>query len=139
GPRSVDWDEFDKLFTGIVLVMERGSEFQRGGERPNLLRALSSRLTGSRVGLVYVVLASLTLIIPGIAIPTFSRVFVDEILIKGHNLIAVLLVAMLVTAVLRAALTWLQQSYLLRLETKLALSSSAKFFWHVLNLPVEFF
>jgi NHLM bacteriocin system ABC transporter peptidase/ATP-binding protein len=36
-------------------------------------------------------------------------------------------------------LTWLQQEYLLRLETKLALSSSAKFLWHILRLPINFF
>src|SRR5258708_1960676 len=30
GPRYVSWDEFDKLFTGIRLVMDRGPEFQRG-------------------------------------------------------------------------------------------------------------
>jgi NHLM bacteriocin system ABC transporter peptidase/ATP-binding protein len=41
--------------------------------------------------------------------------------------------------VLRAALTWLESYYMLRVRTQLALSSSSKFFWHVLRLPVEFF
>jgi NHLM bacteriocin system ABC transporter peptidase/ATP-binding protein len=43
------------------------------------------------------------------------------------------------TAVVTMAIVWLQQHYLLRFETALALDSSAKFFWHVLRLPVEFF
>ena len=33
----------------------------------------------------------------------------------------------------------LQQHFLLRLETKLALTTSAKFFMHVIQLPMEFF
>ena len=33
----------------------------------------------------------------------------------------------------------LQQKYLLRLEIKLAISMSSKFFWHVLKLPITFF
>ncbi len=36
-------------------------------------------------------------------------------------------------------LTWLQQYYLLRLETKLALNTSARFFNHILRLPVGYF
>ena len=50
-----------------------------------------------------------------------------------------LLLAMAVTALVRGPLTWLQQRGLLRLETKLALSASSRFFWHVLRLPMEFF
>jgi NHLM bacteriocin system ABC transporter peptidase/ATP-binding protein len=42
-------------------------------------------------------------------------------------------------ALLLGALTWLQQSYLLRLETRLAVGSSSRFLWHVLRLPTEFF
>ncbi len=40
---------------------------------------------------------------------------------------------------LQAGLTWLQQNVLLRLETKLALLNSSKFYLHLLQLPVTFF
>jgi NHLM bacteriocin system ABC transporter peptidase/ATP-binding protein len=70
----------------------------------------------------------------------FTQVFIDEILIKRlDGWLQPLLLGMLVTAGLRMALTSLQQSQLLRLETRLSLQSSASFFWHVLRLPIEFF
>jgi NHLM bacteriocin system ABC transporter peptidase/ATP-binding protein len=101
---------------------------------------LGRRLAGSRTALTYVVLTSLFLVIPGLIIPAFSRVFVDDYLILGYkDWIRPLLLAMGLTAVLRLILTWIQQAYLLRLETRLALSASGKFFWHVLRLPAEFF
>ena len=50
-----------------------------------------------------------------------------------------LLVIMVVTAVLVGFLTWLQQIYLLRLQVKLSVTTSSRFFWHVLRLPVQFF
>ena len=46
---------------------------------------------------------------------------------------------MALTALMRAGLTWLQNFYLLRMETRLALSASAKFFYHVFRLPMDFF
>ena len=39
----------------------------------------------------------------------------------------------------RAILTWLQRYYLLRLETKLALGTSSRFFNHILRLPAAYF
>ena len=50
-----------------------------------------------------------------------------------------LLVGMVLTAAARAGLTCLQQYYLLRMETRMALSSSANFFYHVFRLPMDFF
>jgi NHLM bacteriocin system ABC transporter peptidase/ATP-binding protein len=140
GPRVVSAREFEQSFTGVVLVFERGPEFQPGGEKRGLVRPLSKRLQGSGVGLLYVILASLALALVGLIVPVFARVFVDYCLL-GHfqSWVGPLLVGMAGTAVLRAGLTWLQRHYLLRLETKLALASSYHYFRHVLRLPVEFF
>ncbi len=70
----------------------------------------------------------------------FSRVFVDSFLAAGHTgWVGPLLVGMALTACFRGLLTWMQQRSLLRLETKLSLTSSFRFFRHVLRLPVEFF
>lgn len=139
GPRTVSHEEFDQGFTGVALLFEPGPNFQEGGDKPNLTTALKSRLQGSEVALAFVVITSLFLVIPGFIIPTFSRVFIDDILISQQEWITALLIGMALTALLRAVLTWFQQLYLLRMETKLALSSSSRFFWHVLRLPIEFF
>jgi len=140
GKRVVSTEEFDQSFTGVVLISEPGPDFEKGGEKPSLFKALKKRVVGSEVALAYVVLAGLALVIPGLVIPMFSRVFVDNYLVGGlKNWIAPLLAGMALTALMRAALTWLQQYYLLRLETKLALTTSSQFFWHVLRLPIEFY
>ena len=140
GPRQVPDEEFDQAFTGVVMTFERGAEFVPGGEKSSLIAALRRRVSGSAVALAYMVLAGLALLIPGMITPTFSRIFVDNILVKGlAHWMTPLLWVMGATAAVTMSLVWLQQRYLLRFETKLALDSSAKFFWHVLRLPVEFF
>lgn len=140
GPRWVEDDEFDESFTGVVLVFEKDSTFVKGGEKPGVLQMLSHRLPGSRLALLYLVLATLGLAVPNLVIPVFFKIYVDNLLVGGlTNWLAPLLLAMTVTAAVKALLTFLQQDSLMYLELKLALSSSAKFFWHVLRLPTEFF
>jgi NHLM bacteriocin system ABC transporter peptidase/ATP-binding protein len=140
GPRVVSTEEFDQSFTGIVLTFEPGPAYEPGGEKRSVVQSLRKRLQGSEMGLTFIVLIGLALVVPGLIIPAFSKVFVDNILL-GHmqHWLGPLLFGMVLTATLRGLLTYWQQGYLLKLEMKLALSSSSQFFWHVLHLPVEFF
>jgi NHLM bacteriocin system ABC transporter peptidase/ATP-binding protein len=140
GRRRVTEEEFDRAFSGIVLTFEPGPGFERGGVRPGALRSLLGRLGSSRTAVSFCVLAGLGLVIPGLAIPTFSKIFVDEILIAGSTRwLGPLLLGMAVAALLRGGLTALQQHYLMRSATKLAIASTGRFLWHVLRLPIEFF
>jgi NHLM bacteriocin system ABC transporter peptidase/ATP-binding protein len=140
GPSVVSSAEFDQSFTGVALTFEREPHFQPGGARRGLLGALAPRLASSHAGLLFVVLAGLALVVPGLVAPTFSRVFVDDVLIRGlHFWLRPLLFLMGATALLQMGLAWLQQHHLLRLESKLALTTSSRFFWHVLRLPIAFF
>ena len=140
GPRVVTEDEFDRAFTGVVLTFQPGADFVAGGLRRTLMTSLAPRLRGSELGLIYVVVAGLLLVIPGLVAAIFSKVFVDSILVGGNvDWLRPLLLFMGVTAAVAAGLTWLQRSALLRLETKLAASTSGQFFWHVLRLPFQFF
>jgi NHLM bacteriocin system ABC transporter peptidase/ATP-binding protein len=140
GRRVATYDEFDEAYTGVVLTFEPGPDFRKGGARPSLLAAMRKRLRGSEWALAFVVLASLGLVVPGIVIPIFSQIFIDQYLVQGsQSIIVPLLVGMTLTAFMRAALTWLQQHYLLGLQTKLAVGMSSSLFWHTLRLPLEFF
>ncbi len=140
GPRTVTDAEFDRSFTGVVLTFEPGPDFVRGGRSSSTIEGLRSRLKGSYGAFLFVILAGLALVVPGLLVPAFMRMFVDYYLIQGFkDWLVPLLAGMVGAAALRASLVWLQQYYLLRLQTKLVLSGASKFFWHVLRLPVGFF
>ncbi len=140
GPRVVSTTELDEAFTGVVLTFSKGENYRRQGKKPGLWQTLGGQLTGSRLALAFVVLASLALVIPGLLLPAFTRVFVDYYLVGGQSQwVLPLLMGMGLTALVRAALTWMQQHYLLRLETRLSLASASQFMWHILRLPIEFF
>ncbi|HXJ58666.1 MAG TPA: NHLP family bacteriocin export ABC transporter peptidase/permease/ATPase subunit [Verrucomicrobiae bacterium] len=140
GPRSVTEEEFDHSFTGVVLALEPGPAFKPGGQKPSLLNSLRLRLRGSESAVLYVALVGLLLVVPGLVVPTFTQVFVDDYLVRGlTDWVRPLLFGLALTGLLWALLVWLQQYFLQRLQRKLAISTSGNFFWHVLRLPVEFF
>jgi len=140
GPRTVTDEEFHSSYTGVVLSFWPGAEFTKGGSQRTLTAALLRRMAGSQTAFLFAALAGLALVIPGLVIPTFSRIFVDEVLVGGlRSWLRPLLLGMVITAVLRGFTSWLQEYYLLRLQTKLAVSTSGKFLWHILRLPVEFY
>jgi len=140
GPRTITAEELDEAFTGVVLYFEPKPDFEPKGSPPRLLPALSRRLVGSRAGVLFIALTGLALAVPGLVEPVFSKVFIDGVLLEGRLYwLKPLLLAMGAAVAILALLTALQQNYLLRLETKIALAGSGRFLWHVLRLPVEFF
>ncbi len=140
GPRKVSRQEFDEGYTGVVLVMEPGVEFEKGGRKPSLVLSLWSRLKSSTGVLIYCLAAGFLLTVVGLAVPVFSQVFVDEILVQGRqHWLRPLLLAMAIAAVLQGVLTLLRLRYLRRLKVKLSVGMSSRFLWHILHLPVSFY
>jgi NHLM bacteriocin system ABC transporter peptidase/ATP-binding protein len=140
GPRSIDLDELDEGFTGVVIALEPGPKFVLSGTPPGLIGPLRRRLSGSESAVAFATIAGLALVVPGLLMPGFVRIFVDQVLVGGlSGWLWPLLAGMALTAVVRGALTALRERYLLRLETKLAVTTSSRFFWHVLHLPMEFY
>jgi NHLM bacteriocin system ABC transporter peptidase/ATP-binding protein len=140
GRRRVTEEEFDEAFTGVVITFEKGPEFRRAGRKYSMTSSLIARLKGAKPALAFAILTGVGLVIPGLLIPTFSRLFVDEVLVARREAwLRPLLVGMGLTAALRGLFMYLQQYALLRLQMKVAIASSGKFLWHILRLPMEFF
>ena len=78
GPRKVTDEEFNRSYTGVTLVITPGPSFKKGGKRRSTFEALKPRMDGSKNALLFVIFASLALVIPGLVIPVFTQVFVDS-------------------------------------------------------------
>jgi NHLM bacteriocin system ABC transporter peptidase/ATP-binding protein len=140
GPQVISMAELDGSYSGVVLTFEPGPDFQKGGASPSMIPALRRRLRGSELALTFTILCGLFLVVPGLAIPAFTQIFIDEYLVKGQAwLLMPLLWAMAGAVVVQGLLVWLQEHYLLRLETKLSLSTSSRFFDHIMRLPAAYF
>ncbi|MBB4807358.1 NHLM bacteriocin system ABC transporter peptidase/ATP-binding protein [Chryseobacterium defluvii] len=140
GRYQVTHQEFDDAYTGVVLTFNPGENFEKGNEKRGLAASLASRISNSKLSIIYIILASLFLVIPGLVIPSFIKIFIDKYLINSYSgFVMPLLLIMGAVLIINSVLVYLQQYYLLKLETKLALTTSSKFLWHVFHLPIAFF
>jgi ATP-binding cassette subfamily C protein len=140
GPRTVSLEEFRESYTGIILYFEPEEGFVKGGQKPSALRGLYRRLKGSAGALVYCILLGFLLVLPGLAIPVLSQIFVDNVLIQGlDDWLRPLIFGIILTAILRGIFTVWQLKFLRALKLKLSIVMSSRFFWHVLRLPVSFY
>ncbi len=140
GARVVTDDEFDRSFTGVALTFEAPLNFEKNRGESSTWKSLAQTLRAYRGDWAFAALAGLLLVLPGLAIPVFSKIFVDEYLVGGQtDWLMPLLFGMSVAALLRAALTWAQNHCLSRLQSALSLQGAGEFFSHLLKLPAAFY
>jgi NHLM bacteriocin system ABC transporter peptidase/ATP-binding protein len=140
GRRRETAEEFEQGFTGVVLIFAPTSDFVTADTRPSLASSVLGRFAGVRTALFYVLLTSLALVVPGIVLPVFSRIFVDDILVRHiDDWLTPLLIAMAATAAARFLLLHLQQEALLRARQRMTLDSGGQLFAKLMTLPIAFF
>ena len=140
GSRWVTFKEFSESYTGLVFFLRPGDYFKKDGHKPRAIPALYQRLQGSLSALTFCVLLGMLLVLPGLAVPVFSQVFVDNVLVRRmHDWLRPLVIGMALTALLRGALTIWQLKFLRAFKIKLAVVMSSRFMWLILRLPASFY
>jgi len=140
GRRRETLVEFSDSFTGVILTFKPGADFATGDSRPSLAASLAGRFAGVKEALWFVFLVSLALVIPGVVLPIFSRIFVDYVLIRSLNdWLAPLLIGMALTALVRFGLLELQQRALLGARMAMSLTTGRALVEKLLTLPIAFF
>lgn len=140
GTVEVSWQEFDKAFTGIVLIFGITKSFIPEGKPKSVLSFAKKRLKGTSMSFVFVVLTGILVAVTGMVAPLFSRIFMDNVLSgKNPEWLIPLIGALGVTLLFRFVVALLEAVYWLKIEGRFAITANAEFMWHVLRLPVEFF
>ena len=136
----VDWEEFDREFTGVCLTFEPDEGFQPSGKRKTVFSYAKERLRGTGTAAAFVVLTTTISSLIGVISPVFSRVFLDRLL-SGRNpeWLMPFMAAFWGLVLVSVIVTWISAVYSLRIQGKLASVGSASYLWKVLRLPMQFF
>jgi NHLM bacteriocin system ABC transporter peptidase/ATP-binding protein len=140
GRRRISLAELDAAFTGVVLTMTPAAEYKRVGSKPQVFHQLGRELVRSKAAVALLMVVSAAMVVPGILLPALAQVFVDNILVERiEGWFVPLLIGIAVAGAGRVIITALQQSLLLRLETRFEVTMISRFLSHLLSLPIEFF
>ena len=140
GRVEVSMEEFDREYTGVMLTVEPGPDFEPAGKRKTVFSYAKERLEGTSSAVIFVVLTTTISSLMGIISAVFSRVFLDRLL-SGSNpeWLNPFIIGMSAFAIVYIVVLWIATVYSLRIQGKLEAVGSSKYLWKVLRLPMQFF
>lgn len=140
GQLSLSKDEFRRIYSGIALVFRPTPAFRPVGTPPTIIRPLLEWLAGAHPAFAFTVLCGLTLVIPGVVLPSFSRIFVDQYIVEGQvDWLEWLLAAMVAIVLAHAVLAWARGWAQLALKNRVAIRAATRFVHRLLRVPLSFF
>ena len=140
GRRTVPFEEFRTSYTGVALRIEPGEGFVKEGKRYNVYADIWAKLREDKWAATFIVILELCAIIPGLASPVMSQIFMDDILTRKHpDWMFNFCLAMTFSFLVTGALSLLRAVVLTAWQRKLTLADSSSYFWHLLRLPMQFF
>ena len=140
GVVEIPFDEFDKAFTGICILLEPSEGFDADGRKKSMKGFVQKQLKGTGEAMLFTVMVSLITALIGVIHPVFSRVFMDRLITgKNPDWTGPFFLFLIAFALIQIILSGMQAIYSLKLQGKLAIKANAQYMWHVLRMPVEFF
>ena len=140
GQTKVTLAEFEESYDGAALLFRKTDAFEPGGEEPNTLQFALKRLSGLKSSIAFVMLTAAVVSVVAIATTSLGQVFMDRILSgESPGWIDSLALLMLVLSLVSGAASVLNAHYLVSIQGKSAVVSSARFMNHLLRLPVGFY
>jgi ATP-binding cassette subfamily B protein len=140
GLRRMRRDEFLAGWTGYLLLLTPTPMLRELTESRTTLGRYLPLIRPHRRLLAEILLASLLLQLFGLAMPVFTQLIVDKVLVhENRPLLDVLLLGMLVVALFQAATVSLRQYLLVHTTRRIDLEMLVAFYRHLLALPLRFF
>ncbi len=140
GAVKITWEEFDRAFTGVVLIPVTSEHFEPGGKRRSTIDFARKRLIGTGAAVVFVILTTIIGYLFGIVNSVTSRIFMDRLL-SGINpdWLYPFISVMVLFALIQLVIAWTQAIYSLKINGKMSVIGNTSYMWKVLRMPMEFF
>ena len=140
GECTLTTEEFDRGFTGIVLMMEPDENYVPSGHKKSVNGFISKQLEGSGAAVAFVVITTIIASFFEIIRPGMLRVFTDRLLTgRNPDWVVPFMILMVVLTVAEIFVSIITILCNVNISGKLAMYGESSYMWKVLRLPMEFF
>jgi ATP-binding cassette, subfamily B, bacterial len=142
GRKRLTAQEFDRGFTGVVIMMEPGAQFVRAHKisQLNLQTYARHYIHQAPVAVMQVLGASLLLQLLGLVFPLFTMIIINNLIpIKGITALQILGIGVIMLVLSQLITRQLRSLILLYLQARVDTSLMFNFLEHLLSLPQRFF
>jgi ATP-binding cassette subfamily B protein len=143
GRKRLSREEFEQGFTGIIIMMEPGEQFDRSSTsaRKLTLRSYAAQyIKLTPMTIIQLIVASLFLQIFGLGVPLLTKVIIDQVIpLRLSSLVPLLGVGVLSLLVAQLVVLVLRSLLLIYLQCRIDMHMYPSFFDHLFMLPLKFF
>ncbi|GAB2707575.1 peptidase domain-containing ABC transporter [Aliiglaciecola aliphaticivorans] len=141
GERVLELAEVDKLFTGIALELTPTPAFEKGKQKRKLsLSHFWNRITGLKRSLVIILVLSLFIQVFALIQPYYMQTVIDDVILRSDlNLLTVLAFGFGLLLLIDTATSYIRQTVILNLSSRLNIQMAANVFTHLIRLPLNYF
>lgn len=134
-------NEFKEHYSCVCMLFQPTETFEPGGKPDSVWQFARKYMRGSQSVVIFVLLTTFLMMLIGLLEPVIPRFFVDHLLgpRSTEQWSVLFFAAYLLLTIAKFCVSWLNASYLLKMQGKMAMVSGTRFLWHVLRLPIEFF
>ena len=140
GRYALSYEDFESGYSEVALSLSKTEDFTPEGQRYKPWGALWRRLSTSRKGVTFAVIAGVLAMLLGLAIAPLSQLLVNDVLaVNNESLLPQIILALLVVGLYRGGLELLEFGAISRLQMKLTLVGTSSFTDRLLRLPLMFY
>lgn len=133
-------EEFEKMWTGILVILEPNETFEKGDEKTSMMMKFLSLLAPHKSMMLQALFGALVYSILGLSVSVYVGKITDYVLVDENlNLLNLMSVIMIVLLVLRTFIGSMKSIIALKTGQRIDAALILGYYKHLLHLPQQFF
>jgi ATP-binding cassette subfamily B protein len=133
-------DEFKKIWTGVLVILLPGEDFQPGDRKTSLSSRFWELIRPQKFIMIQALVGALVFTLIGLTTSIYVQKIVDYVLVDGNrNLLNLMSICMLILLVVQVFIGSMKSIYTLQTGQAIDVRLILGYYKHLLKLPQQFF